>query len=315
MNKILILGGSGFLGRSLCEQLTRRYPEAMLVVPTRRAAHAGGLRTLPAVQILQADVHDPAALAALARGCDAAVNLVAILHGRPADFAAAHVRLPEALALALRGAGVRRLVHVSALGVAADAPSEYLRSKAAGEAALQASGLAVTLLRPSVIFGANDRLLNLFAQLQRISPVLPLAASEARFQPVWVEDVAAAIVKTLDDPATAGRIYECAGPDVMTLSDLVRLAGRLAGCERMQIALPDGAARAQAWVLEHLPGPTLMSRDNLDSMRVPNVAGGKLPGLANLGITAASVQAVAPGYLTPGRGVARLDAWRSSHRA
>ncbi|MCW5632211.1 MAG: complex I NDUFA9 subunit family protein [Rubrivivax sp.] len=314
MNKILVLGGSGFLGRSLCEQLVRRHPGAEIVVPTRRVVHAGHLRTLPLLTIAEADVHDAATLAALARGCDAVVNLVAILHGSAAEFDAVHHQLPATLTRAMHGAGVRRLVHVSALGAASYAPSNYLRSKAAGEEVLKAGDLALTILRPSVIFGRHDRLLNLFAQLQAFAPVLPLAASHVHFQPVWVEDVAAAIVKVLDDPAWIGRTIECAGPQVMPLSELVRLAGRLAGHERRQIALPDWAARAQAFVMEMLPGPPLMSRDNLDSMRVPSVATGRLPGLAELGITPSAVAAVAATYLAPGTGVARLDGWRSMHR-
>ncbi|MBL8342695.1 MAG: complex I NDUFA9 subunit family protein [Rubrivivax sp.] len=316
MNKILVLGGSGFVGRSVCERLVRH--GLAPVVPTRRLAHAAHLRTLPGVELVQAGVHDAASLAALARGCDAVINLVAILHGTPAQFDTVHRALPEALTRAMHGAGVRRLVHVSALGVAPYAPSHYLRSKAAGEAALRAGGLALTILRPSVIFGAHDRLLNLFAALQAVAPVVPLAASHVHFQPVWVEDVAEAVVRTLADARWAavgeGRTIECAGPQVLPLGEIVRLAGRLAGRERPQIALPDWTARAQAFVLERLPGVPLMSRDNLDSMKVPSVASGRLPGLVDLGITPAAIGAVAPGYLAPGQGVARLDGWRALHR-
>jgi NADH dehydrogenase len=314
MNKILVLGGSGFVGRSLCEQLVRRFPGVQIVVPTRRPSHATHLRTLPGVDIVVADVHDAAALAALARGCDAVVNLVAILHGSAADFDAVHRRLPEALTRAMHGAGVARLVHVSALGAAAYAPSNYLRSKAAGEDVLKAGGLALTILRPSVIFGARDRLLNLFAHMQAWLPLLPLGAGSVHMQPVWVEDVAAAIVAVLANPSWAGHTVECAGPQTMTLSELVRLAGRLAGHERPQLPLPGWLARAQALLFECLPGQPLMSRDNLDSLRVPSVASARLPGLADLGITAASIAAVAPGYLAPGQGLARLDTFRASHR-
>ncbi|MBK9134941.1 MAG: complex I NDUFA9 subunit family protein [Betaproteobacteria bacterium] len=314
MKKVLILGGSGFVGRSVCEQLVRRHPGLHMVLPTRRAAHASHLRLLPGAEVVVADVHDPVRLTALARGCDAVVNLIAILHGKAADFEAAHVRFAKTLARAMQAAGVKRLVHIGALGAASAAPSLYLRSKAAGEDALQAAGLAVTILRPSVIFGQHDRLLNLFARLQSFSPVLPLAAANAQFQPVWVEDVAAAVVAALEDGATAGRTIECCGPQVMSLGDIVRLAGRLAGHERPQIALPNWAARLQAFVLELLPGPPLISRDNLDSMKVPSVASGQLPGLADLGIVPTPIGAVAPGYLAPGQGVARLDGWRAAHR-
>jgi NADH dehydrogenase len=314
MKKVLVLGGSGFVGRSVCEQLVRRYPGVHLVVPTRRLLHAGHLRTLPGLEIVVASVHDAATLAGLLRGCDAVVNLVAILHGSAQDFDAVHRGIPEALTRAMHGAGVSRIVHISALGVAAYAPSHYLRSKAAGEETLKSGGLALTLLRPSVIFGAHDSLLNLFARLQAIAPVLPLAGGHVHMQPVWVEDVAAAVVKALGDAGHAGKTFECVGPQVMTLSEIARLAGRLSGHERLQIPLPEWAGRVQAFVLECLPGPPLMSRDNLDSLRVPSVASGRLPGLADLGITAAPIAAVAPGYLAPGQGLARLDSWRSMHR-
>lgn len=314
MKKILVLGGSGFVGRSVCEQLARRFPGIHLLVPTRRLAHAGHLRTLPGIEIVQADVHDAVALTALARGSDAVINLVAILHGSAAEFEAVHQRLPQTLTRAMHGAGVMRLVHLSALGAASYAPSNYLRSKAAGEEALKAGGLAVTILRPSVIFGRHDRLLNLFAKLQAVAPVLPLAASHVHFQPVWVEDVAAAVVKVLVDPSWVGRTVEVTGPQVMPLSEMVRLAGRYAGHERAQVALPGWAGRAQAFVLELLPGPPLMSRDNLASMKVPSVASGRLPTLADLGIKPTPVAAVAPGYLAPGQGVARLDGWRAARR-
>jgi NADH dehydrogenase len=210
---------------------------------------------------------------------------------------------------------VRRVVHVSALGVDAHAPSRYLRSKAAGEAALAAAGLDLTVLRPSVIFGEGDRFLNLFARLQSILPVMPLAGADARFQPVWVDDVALGIVRCLDDRTTIGETLECCGPEVYTLAQLVRIAGREAGHPRPVIGLPGWLGRLQAALMEMLPGEPLMSRDNLDSMRVASVATGSRPGLARLGIRPASVEAIAPLYLGRGQGLARLDHWRAAvHR-
>ena len=252
MRRILVLGGTGFVGRAVCEKLIEHNPVDRLVVPTRHASHGNSVKMLPTVELVVANVHDDAALGRLLAGCDAVINLIAILHGSQADFQRVHVELPRRLVNACHGAGVQRLVHVSALGIGplgSTPPSDYLRSKAAGEAVLATSGLAVTVLRPSVIFGMHDRFLNLFAQLQSVAPVVPLAGSDARFQPVWVEDVAEAIVRCLDRPDTIGQTYECAGPQELTLSEIVRLAGRWAGHERPQIPLPRLAVRLQGAVM------------------------------------------------------------------
>ena len=253
MNHVLVLGGTGFVGRAVCEKLTerlaRRGTNGRIVVPTRRLPHGREIQSLPALQLVQADVHDDAALGRLVGGVDAVVNLVAILHGSRDAFERVHVALPRRLAAACRSAGVRRLVHVSALGVGPGAPSDYLRTKTEGEALLQAAGLDLTVLRPSVIFGADDRFLNLFAKLQSLAPVMPLGFGDARFQPVWVDDVAQAIVTALDRRDSIGRVYECVGPKVYTLAELVRLAGRWSGHERPQIPLPDAVGRLQAALL------------------------------------------------------------------
>ena len=297
MTRILVLGGTGFVGRAVCEKLTERSSSDRIVVPTRREPRGNGVRLLPTVDLMIGDVNDPATLARMVAGSDVVINLVAILHGSRAQFERAHVALPQQLVQACKAAGVRRIVHVSALGVGANAPSDYLRSKTAGEAVLMQSGLDVSVLRPSVIFGAHDHFINLFATLQSLAPVVPLAGSGARFQPVWVEDVASAIVRCIDSKATIGKTFECAGPQVFTLSEIVRLAGRWSGHERPQIPLPAWAGKLQAAAMELLPGTPLMSRDNVASMSVPNVATGTLPGLRDLGITPAALEAVAPGYL------------------
>jgi uncharacterized protein YbjT (DUF2867 family) len=311
MKKILILGGTGFVGHHLCEKLTQL--QWRVTVPTRHEAKARDIQMLPALDVFEADVHDEAALTRLLAGHDAVVNLVAILHGSQQAFARAHVELPQKLARACAATGVQRVVHVSALG--ADmrnpdvAPSMYLRSKGQGEVALHQAALELTVLRPSVIFGAGDKFLNTFARLQKIFPVIPLAASHALFQPVWVEDVAQAIVHCLHDAhthATAGQTFEACGPDVFTLKQLVQLAGRFSGINhgrgRPVIALPAALGRLQARLMELAPGEPLMSRDNLASMSQPNIASGNLPGLAALGITPAALEAVAPTYLGPESG-------------
>jgi len=311
--RILVLGATGFVGQSFCEQWTRVVPSgSTLIVPTRRATRANPIRHLPGVVVAPADVHDPPTLQGLVAGCDAVVNLVAILQGTPQEFERTHVSLPRQLAQACRAAGVAQVVHVSALGVSASAPSNYLRSKAAGEAVLREGlGSALILLRPSVIFGARDRFLNTFARLQALAPAVPLAGAHATFQPVWVEDVARAIVHSLLHPHLTPALLECAGPEVYTLADLVRLAGRWSGHPRPIMALPGPLATLQALAMEAMPGEPLMSRDNLASLQVPNIASGELPGLASIGITPASLRAVGPTYLTSGHGCARLDALRA----
>lgn len=313
--KVMVLGGTGFVGASVCAALVDRFGGAggTLLVPTRRIAHARDIQMLPTLVPVEADVHDDAALARLLPGCDAVVNLVAILHGGEAEFKRVHIDLPRRLAAACRLAGVRRVVHVSAIGADPNGPSLYLRSKGVGETALASPAIDLTILRPSVIFGERDRFLNLFAQLQALFPVMPLGGATARFQPVWVEDVARAVVRCLEEPQTIGRTYECAGPAVYTLEELVRLAGRLSGHARPIVPLGAGLAKLQAAALEFMPGPTLMSRDNVASMSVPNVATG-LPGLDALGIVPQPLESVAPTYLSPGQGPARLDAWRARAR-
>jgi uncharacterized protein YbjT (DUF2867 family) len=323
MSKLLVLGGTGFVGRSLCERwLEQSGGAARIVVPTRRSDRGRTLQSLPGVEVVQADVHDMAQLRRLVAGCDLVVNLIAILHGHATDFEGVHVDFSRKVIGVCNEAGsVHRVVHISALGASAKASSLYLRSKARGEALWLASGLEVTVLRPSVIFGAADRFMNLFAQAQSVLPVFPLACAQARFQPVWVEDVAQAIVVSLLDQGVhpvgtdATRpIFECTGPRIYTLAELVRLAGQWSGHARPVLPLPSALAYLQALVMEMLPGEPLMSRDNLASMRAPNVATGRHPGLTDLGIAPTALESVAPLYLSQTAGPDRLLPWRAYRR-
>ncbi|OIQ69275.1 3-beta hydroxysteroid dehydrogenase/isomerase family protein [mine drainage metagenome] len=267
--------------------------------------------------MINLDVHDADALANAVAGHSALVNLVAVLHGTPALFEWVHVALPGKIARACALARVRQVVHISALAADARrpgaAPSMYLRSKSRGEAVLlQAAqadaaggrdGFDLSILRPSVIFGAQDKFLNLFAKLQKRLPVMPLACADARFQPVWVDDVASAVVACLSGACAVAspRIIEAYGPEVFTLKQLVQLAARLSGVAdgkaRPVLSLPDWAARLQASLMGLVPGEPMMSLDNLDSMKVDNVATGHYPGLDALGIKTAALQPVAHDYL------------------
>jgi NADH dehydrogenase len=279
---ILVLGGTGFVGQSLVERLVAQ--GRTVCVPTRRRAHARELLVLPTVEVVEADIHDAAVLRGLLAGRDAVINLVGILHdpGRPtpasggrygAGFAAAHVALPQALAAACQETGVRRLLHVSALGADPSGPSGYLRSKGDGERALRtAHGLDATVFRPSVVFGRGDRFLNLFAALAALAPVLFIGGAQSRMQPVWVQDLSAAMAHVLDARETAGQAYEVCGPAIYTLRELVAFAAQAAGHPRPVVGLPAPLAMAMAAVLERLPGPTLLSRDNLRSLSVDCIA-------------------------------------------
>jgi NADH dehydrogenase len=331
MKKILVLGGTGFVGAHVCEKLVRQGWQ--VTVPTRRRVNARDVIPLPGLTVLELDVHDEAALTRAVAGHDAVVNLVAILHGTEAAFEKIHVALPQKLARACLATGVGQVVHISALGADAsapqNAPSMYLRSKSQGEAVLiQAAqgggagagaqvGFDLTILRPSVIFGAGDKFLNLFAKLQKMLPFMPLAGAQARFQPVWVEDVASAVLRCLGLPAglqaPSPRVLELCGPQVFTLKELVQLSAQLSGVRggqgRPVIGLPMWLGRLQAGLMALKPGEPLMSADNLDSMQVDNVATGKLPGLADLGITPGALKPIAQDYLSqsqPGYGLPGL---------
>lgn len=310
IHRILVLGGTGFVGRHIVARLNSA--QYRVVVPTRRRDRARHLLPLPATEVVEADIHRDEVLDGLVAQCDAVINLVGILHGSGADFERAHVQLPTRVVRACQHHGVRRLLHMSALGVTDNGklPSLYLQSKQAGEAVVRSSGLDWTIFRPSVIFGPDDRFINLFASLQRFAPLVPLAGADARLQPVYIGDVTSAFVNMLDKPVSVGRTYELAGPDVFRLRELVELAGRIHGCRRLVIGLPDWLGRLQAALLEVLPGPPLMSIDNLDSLRQPNIASG--PMAPELGITPTRLDtASATGSLERQQ---RLDRSRASAR-
>ena len=301
MRNILLIGGTGFLGTAMVRELARRPATAdcCFTLPTRRRERAKHLLVLPTAQVVEANVHDPATLARLMAGQDTVISLVGILKGGEGEpygkgFARAHVELPRKIAAAAKAAGVRRVLHVSALKAAADAPSGYLRSKAAGEAVLRDAGLDLTLFRPSVIFGPGDAFLTLFAKLARIAPVFPLTNAAARFQPIWVEDVAAAVADSLARSESIGAAYDLCGPTQYSLRELVSYAAAVAGHPRAVIGLPEAIAWLQAWAMEFIPnGP--MTRDNIRSMRVASVcdSGCTLP----FGRIATPLETVAPTYL------------------
>jgi NADH dehydrogenase len=314
--RVLILGGTGFVGRHVCEKLTRL--GCNMTVITRRAAQAAAIQSMPKVRVLEGDVYNPAFLSQCMLGHDVVINLIAILHGTEAAFEKAHVQLPQIIAQACQQSGVKRLIHISALGASVQGPSLYQRSKAQGEAVLQQAGLDLSLLQPSVIFGREDKFLNVFAQLQKLTPVVPLAGANTRFQPVWVEDVAAAVVHCVTHHNTIGKTYEICGPDILSLKELVQKSGQWAGIGagqgRWVFGIPNSIAWLQAFLMELAPGQPLMSRDNLRSMQVDNIASSKALQLKDMNIQATSVHSIAPIYLGHKEACATLDVFRAKGR-
>jgi NADH dehydrogenase len=304
---IVVLGGSGFVGRHLVAWLVAAGNR--VVVPTRSRERARHLILLPTVDVIEADVHDPVALAGLVRGTAAAINLVGILNeSRRGDFDRVHVELPRKLIAACRDNAVPRLLHMSALNADREGPSRYLRSKGEAEALVAASGLQWTIFQPSIIVGREDSFLNLFARLQHLLPVIALACAGARFQPIGIADVASAYVRALGEDATRGQRYRLCGPNVYTLRQLVAYVGELTGDKRPIVALGPGLSKLQALVLERLPGK-LMSRDNLASMQRDSVCDCPFPPL--LGGPPAALEAIAPTYIAAAAPRTRYGRMRS----
>lgn len=268
---ICVLGGTGFVGRAIVERLMQ--PGRRIRIPSRVSARHRDMLVLPGVVLLDGDVHDPEFLRAMFDGADVAINLVGILNERRDDgrgFNHVHAELPAKVAAACRATGVARLLHMSALNAAPSAPSYYLRSKAAGEDAAHAAApdVRVTSFRPSVIFGPGDSFINRFAQLLRLAPgVFPLACPDARFQPVYVEDVANAFVAAIGAYGTFGNRYDLCGPTAYRLRDVIAYIARLQQRHVRIIGLSDRLSRLQAALLEHVPGKPF-SRDNYRSLSV-----------------------------------------------
>ena len=310
--KILLIGGTGFVGRHLARVLVDA--GVQVTIPTRRYEKNRDVTMLPSVTLVEADVNDAGVLERLVSGQDAVINLVGILHGATPEipygkeFAAAHVELPKKIVAACKAAGVSRLLHMSALNAGKKAPSEYLRSKAAGEDVITQSGLVTTIFRPSVIFGARDSFINTFAGLLRKLPFLPLGCAETRFQPVSVDDVAKAYAQALDNPAMEGQAYDLCGPAVYSLKEIVEYTASVLDIKRRIIPLSENLAYFQAAFLSMLPNK-MMSADNVRSMEIDSVCttGCKTPPNWN----PQPLEAVAPLYLLGAGDTVQFDDYRS----
>jgi len=273
---ILLIGGNGFVGRVIAAQL--QLAGYSVLVPTGHLVAARELRMLPKVHVEEADVHEFDELQSLCgriKTTGAVINLVGVLHDKPANpygkvFKAAHVELPKNIITAMQLHGLKRYLHMSALGADSQGPSMYQRSKGDGEVAIKESNLDWTIFRPSVIFGAQDQFINLFSKLTKLFPAMPLANHQAKFQPVSVDDVATAFVKSLSMPESIHQSYDLVGPTVYTMKEIVEFAARKAKTSCAIIPVPAFVGYLQALAFEFLPGPTLMSRDNIASMQLPN---------------------------------------------
>ena len=313
IQKLCILGGTGFVGGPLVARLANS--GYRLRILTRRRERHKALLVMPKVELVETAVHDLATLRAQFAGCDAVVNLAGILNGSEQAFRAAHVELPRQIVEACKQAGIKRLLHMSALNAdAGHGPSLYLRSKGEGEDAAHAGaehGLQVTSFRPSVIFGPDDTFFNRFAALLKLSPVLPLACPYARFAPVYVMDVAHAFELSLNSPASFGQRLELCGPQTYTLRQLVDYTARLIRRSRLIVDLPDSLARLQARVFERLPGQPF-TMDNYRSLQVDSVC--RSDGLAFLGIAPHSVEAMMPMHFRQRRQRSRYNVYRKLSR-
>lgn len=306
--RTVLLGATGFLGRRLLPELSAAGHSCRVL--TRYRPDCRELTLIPGVELVQADIHDPAVLERQFAGRDAVFNLVGILNekGRSGDgFRHAHVALVEKVIAACRRSGVSRLVQVSALH-AGQGESHYLRSKGEAEALIRdATDLDSTIVQPSVIFGEGDDFFNRFAALLKLAPILPLACPESRMQPVWVGDVALAMTRALTDREAHGQTLAMVGPQDYSLRELVAFTACAAGLKRRIVGLPDGMARMQARLMDFVPGKPF-STDNYLSLQVDNVSIENC--LWRYGIEPRSIENTVPFYLGGSKHQLALDRCR-----
>ncbi|NKB50553.1 MAG: SDR family NAD(P)-dependent oxidoreductase [Alphaproteobacteria bacterium] len=306
--RVTVIGGSGFIGRYVVERLADQ--GAVVTVAVRDVEKAKFLRPLGQVgQVtpVAVNVRETNAVARAVEGADAVINLVGILYkSGHQKFSTLHAEVPAAIGQVCADQGIKRLVHVSAIGAQPSAWSEYQRSKGAGEEALRAQYPDATILRPSVLFGPEDGFFNLFGALARILPVLPLyGGGKTRFQPVYVGDVAAAIVNALANPATAGKTYELGGPAVLTYAELMEIILEHTGRKRLLVPVPFFVGEIQATFLGMMPKP-LLTRDQILSLKTDNIVAEDALTLADLGVQPTTLEAIIPTYLRRHRKGGRL---------
>ena len=312
---LCILGGTGFVGHHLANALIEQGYRIKIL--TRRRERYRELLVLPCIDVIEADIHNPEVLRSQFVGCDAVINLVAILNEtRRGDFKAVHVELPKKISQACLASGVKRLLHMSALNAHTDqGKSRYLRSKGEGEDLAHATagrGLQVTSFRPSVIFGPGDHFFNRFAELLKGIPfALPLACPDARFSPIYVGDVAGVFIRALNNRATIGQRYDLCGPHVYTLQQLVEYTAYILGLRRKIIRLGKGLSQIQAGIMQYLPGK-LLTYDNYLSLQIDSICRKKLPEFFDL--HPRSIEEIVPSYLLDDNERGSLNGYRRRSR-
>ncbi len=297
--RVTIFGGSGFIGRYLVRHLAAEGWVVRIAVRDRVAASflmtAGGVGQIVR---MTCNVRDDEAVAAAVAGADAVVNLVGILYQAGKQrFDTIQAEAPGRIARAAAAAGVSRLVHVSAIGADANSHSRYARSKAAGETAVRAAFPGATIVRPSIVVGAEDQFFNRFARMAQFSPILPLiGGGRTRFQPVYVGDIASALHRVLEDLSTAGKTYELGGPRIYTLREIMELVLKVTARKRRFLSIPFGLAEFQAMFLQLLPVPPL-TRDQVRLLEHDNVVNTSALTFADLGMQPQAIEAILPTYL------------------
>jgi len=301
---VTVFGGTGFVGRQVVRSLAKQGWRVR--VAARNVGRGYRLRMLGDVgqiEVVQANIRNPASVARALDGAEACVNLVGVLweSGRQ-GFQTIHYMGARTVAEAAAKAGITRFVQMSALGADLDGASKYARTKAMGEDAVRAAVPTATVLRPSIVFGPEDGFFNRFAALSTFTPALPLiGGGHTRFQPVFVGDVAAAVAKVLGDPDAAGRTYELGGPSVYSFRDLLAFILRETGRSRLLVPVPWFAAKGLGMVGDLQAAvpiiPPQLTSDQVEVLRGDNVVSPGAPGLAELGIEPKAVEAVAPSYL------------------
>ena len=310
MGTVTVIGGAGFVGRYLVTRLAKQGNQVRVAVRDPEAA--GFLKPMGGVgqvQPIQANIRNEASIQRAVAGADTVINLTGVMFPAGSQsFQAVHEDGAEPVARAATAAGVARLIHVSAIGADVEASSKYARSKAAGEAMVRAAFPDAIIVRPSTIFGPEDQFFNLFARIATLSPIMPVPGDgSSRMQPVYVGDVAQAIANLVPTTAPTGGTYELGGPQVLSLMELMAMVCEQTGRNRLLIPVPFVFVKIKAFFLGMLPWH-ILTMDQVEMLKVDNVANSDLPGLADLGVTPTALNAILPSYLYRYRKAGRLPA-------